>query len=90
MAPPKSEVLQIDPQIVTQGILVMLVAQREDTLNEKDRRPTEVLLSDAGLNISQIAAVMGREYEAVKSAIRRERQKERKRQSGGEVKRPEA
>jgi DNA-directed RNA polymerase specialized sigma24 family protein len=59
------------------GILAMLVDEREERLREnKGARKTELLLADAGLSIEDIAAVMGKKYDAVRMTISRSRFKE--------------
>lgn len=56
------------------GMLSLLVAEREERLNDKkEPRKTEVILADAGLAIGEIAQLMGKNYDAVKQAVRRGR-----------------
>ena len=55
------------------AILAVLIADREDKLSLEEPRKTEVVLSQAGLSLGEIAQVTGRKYETVKSAIRRSR-----------------
>ncbi|MCU1484942.1 MAG: hypothetical protein JWN67_1688 [Actinomycetia bacterium] len=66
----------IPSEVATGALLVLLIAEREERLwPERPRRPTELLLADAGLSLGEIAQVTGRKYEAVKATIRRARQK---------------
>jgi len=70
----KNEALELDQDKALAGVLGLLVAEREERLNDKkDPRKTEVILADAGLAIGDIAKLMGKNYEAVKMAIRRGR-----------------
>jgi DNA-directed RNA polymerase specialized sigma24 family protein len=55
------------------GILAILVAQREDAGVPDGSRKTEVLLSDAGLSIAQIAEAIGKNEPAVRKTIQRAR-----------------
>lgn len=56
------------------GILALLVAEREERLGRGDPPATDVLLADAGLGYGAISRLTGREYQAVKSAVRRGRE----------------
>jgi len=72
MAAKKEEPLQLDQAKALAGVLGLLVAEREERLNDKkDPRKTEVILADAGLAIGDIAKLMGKKYDAVKQAVRR-------------------
>lgn len=76
MAPKKKEEppLALDQDKALAGVLGLLVAEREERLNDKkDPRKTEVILADAGLAIGDIAKLMGKKYDAVKQAVRRGR-----------------
>jgi hypothetical protein len=54
------------------GLLALLIDEREDrTRNSNDAAKTEVLLSNAGLSIEEIAAVTGKKYDTVRMAITR-------------------
>ena len=56
----------------TAGILALLADARENrTKNDKEAVKTEVLLSNAGLSIEDIAAVMGKKYDAVRVSLNR-------------------
>lgn len=57
---------------VLNGVLALLAAERDDRLTDTfDARRSEVVLFEAGMTINDIAAVLGRKPEAVKSTIRR-------------------
>jgi DNA-directed RNA polymerase specialized sigma24 family protein len=54
------------------GILALLIDEREDrTQTQKSAAKTEVLLSQAGLSIEEIAVVTGKKYDTVRMAISR-------------------
>jgi DNA-directed RNA polymerase specialized sigma24 family protein len=70
----KDEALALDQNKALAGVLGLLIAEREERLNEqKDPRKTEIVLADAGLGIGEIAKLMGKKYDAVKQAVRRGR-----------------
>ena len=59
-------------ELLLRALLLLAIADRE----ERDapvsaRRRTELLLSDAGFSLHEIASFTGRPYETVKSTIRR-------------------
>ena len=67
---------RISPDAAVAGVLALLVDARENRVKEdKEAVKTEVLLSNAGLSIADIATVMGKKYDAVKMALRRNRTK---------------
>jgi Sigma-70, region 4 len=55
--------------------LALQIADRDQALLGTDPRRTEVVLSEAGLSIKDIARLTGRNYDTVKTAIRRARAK---------------
>lgn len=58
------------------GILALLVDARETRIkDDKLATKTEVLLDNAGLSIDDIAAVMGKKYDAIRVSIQRSRAK---------------
>jgi DNA-directed RNA polymerase specialized sigma24 family protein len=59
-------------------LLVAMVALQIDDRTEGQRRPTELILADVGLSLSEIATLTGRKYESVKTTIRRARQTDQK------------
>ncbi len=72
IAAKKQEVSPLDPDKALTGILALLVAEREDRLNDRSEpRKTETILADAGLGIGDIAQLTGKNYDAVKMTIRR-------------------
>jgi hypothetical protein len=58
------------------GILALLVDARETRIkDDKLATKTEVLLDNAGLSLDDIAAVMGKKYDAIRVSIQRSRPK---------------
>jgi hypothetical protein len=58
------------------GILALLVDAREMRIkDDKLATKTDVLLDNAGLSIDDIAAVMGKKYDAIRVSIQRSRAK---------------
>lgn len=58
------------------GILALLVDARETRIkDDKLATKTEVLLDNAGLSLDDIAAVMGKTYDAIRVSIQRSRAK---------------
>ena len=55
--------------------LVLQLADREERLSGAAPVRSEVLLADAGLGLGTIAQLTGKNYEAVKAAVRRARTK---------------
>jgi DNA-directed RNA polymerase specialized sigma24 family protein len=56
------------------GILALLVDDREARIKDnKDATKTEVLLDSAGLSLDDIAAVMGKKYDAIRVSLQRSR-----------------
>lgn len=55
--------------------LALQIADRDQALLGTDPTRTEVVLSQVGLSIKDIARLTGRNYDAVKTAIRRARKK---------------
>ena len=56
------------------GILALLVDARETRIKgDKDATKTEILLDNAGLSLDDIAAVMGKKYDAIRVALQRSR-----------------
>ena len=56
------------------AILAILVAEREERLGRGGGAPTELLLSDVGLDYGAISRVIGRPYKTVQTTIRRARE----------------
>jgi DNA-directed RNA polymerase specialized sigma24 family protein len=56
------------------GLVALVAAERDERLAHGiDERPSAVLLADSGLSIAEIASLLGRSPEAVKSTVRRYR-----------------
>jgi DNA-directed RNA polymerase specialized sigma24 family protein len=54
------------------GILALLIDEREErTLGNNSATKTEIVLSQAGLSIEEIAKVTGKKYDTVRMAITR-------------------
>jgi DNA-directed RNA polymerase specialized sigma24 family protein len=53
------------------GILALLAADRDERVEGATPRRTEIILGDAGFSAREIAQLTGREYEAVRSSLRR-------------------
>lgn len=68
----------VSSQSALAGILALLAAERDDRLNgvatDKQRR-TELVLADAGLTASEIAAVLNKKPGTVAKAVSRARAK---------------
>jgi len=60
-------------QLLLAGMLAMQLEARPGDTDKGERRRPEVILLDLGMTIGQIASLTGRNYETVKSAIRRSR-----------------
>jgi DNA-directed RNA polymerase specialized sigma24 family protein len=61
---------------VMRAVLALLADEREARIaNDKGARKTEVLLADAGFSIGDIASLLGKKYETVKTTLRRDRSK---------------
>lgn len=61
---------------VMRAVLALLADEREARIaNDREARRTEVLLADAGFSIGEIASLLGKNYETVKSTLRRGRAK---------------
>lgn len=58
------------------GILALLVEARETRIkDDKQATKTEVLLDRAGLSLDDIAAVMGKKYDAIRVSLQRNKVK---------------
>jgi DNA-directed RNA polymerase specialized sigma24 family protein len=61
---------------VMRAVLALLADEREARIaSDRTARKTEELLADAGFSIGEIAALLGKNYESVKSTLRRRRNK---------------
>lgn len=64
---------------VMRAIVTLLADEREARIaNEKDARKTEVLLSEAGMSIGEIATLLGKKYDTVKTTLLRAKPKQAK------------
>lgn len=67
---------QVSSDAAVAGILALLVEGRETRVkDDKGATKTEVLLSNAGLSIEDIAAVTGKTYDAVRVSLNRANKK---------------
>lgn len=67
---------QIATGTAAAGILALLVDAREARIkDDKGATKTEVLLGNAGLSLEDIAAVMGKSYDAIRVSLQRSRRK---------------
>ena len=71
---PRTEITM--EELVLAG-LVLQIADREERVSSTTPVRSEVLLADAGLGLGTIARLTGKNYEAVKAAVRRSRAKPR-------------
>jgi DNA-binding NarL/FixJ family response regulator len=75
MAKQEKTIPAIDPNQVMLGLLAIQIAEREERIGDGSPRRTEVVLADAGLTLAEIAALTGKNYETVKTTVRRARQR---------------
>lgn len=62
-------------------MLALLAADRDERVEGTTPRRTEIILDDAGFSAREIAQLTGKEYEAVRSSIRRAKQAASKKES---------
>ena len=68
------ETAQLRPEVAIAGVLALLVAEREERVSDrKDLQRTELLLANVGPSNVEIAAVTGKNKDAVRMAIARGR-----------------
>ncbi len=66
----------IDPNRVMLGLLAIQIAEREERIGgDVSPRRTEAVLADAGLTLAEIAALTNKNYDTVKTTVRRARQR---------------
>lgn len=53
------------------GVLALLAADRDERVEGTSARRTELILEDAGFSAREIATLTGKDYEAVRSTLRR-------------------
>jgi DNA-directed RNA polymerase specialized sigma24 family protein len=63
--------IDVTPEQVLLGILALLAAERDERVADATPRKTELILTDAGFSPREIAQLTGKEYEAVRSSIKR-------------------
>lgn len=61
----------LDTGRVMLGVLALLAADRDERVEGSLPRRSEVVLADAGFSAREIATFTGRDYEAVRSSLRR-------------------
>ena len=72
MAKTESELDASDAlQRVALGVLALLIADRDERIEGTAPRRSDHVLADAGFNAGEIAALTGRNPEAVRSSLRR-------------------
>lgn len=81
MAEPASAEL-LDLETAINALLALTVADRESRLNDGPPRRSEVILASAGLSYGQISRLTGRNYESVKTTVRRARETDEKAAKG--------
>ncbi len=57
------------------GVLALLAADRDERAEDLPVRKSELVLAEAGFNAQEIAALTGKNKEAVRSALRRSQPK---------------
>ncbi len=65
--------LPVPPDQVQYALLALYVHDRDVRHFQAEPKRNEVVLSEAGLSLAAIAGVTGRNYETVKTAVRRAR-----------------
>jgi hypothetical protein len=65
--------LPVAPEQVSYAQLALYVHDRDVRLFDAEPKRSEVVLADAGLTLGAIAALTGRNYETVKTTVRRAR-----------------
>jgi hypothetical protein len=69
MAEERSQSLVTDQILL--GILALLAADRDERVEGSKPRRTELILADAGFGPREIAQLLSKEHEAVRSTVRR-------------------
>jgi DNA-directed RNA polymerase specialized sigma24 family protein len=65
---------QPDETTLLRALVALQVAERQDRSSGEAARPSELVLADAGVGLTDIAALTGRKYESVKTTVRRARE----------------
>jgi DNA-directed RNA polymerase specialized sigma24 family protein len=72
MSTSKTEQEAVGLEGVMRAVLALLADERESRIaTDKDARKTEVLLSEAGFSIGEIATLLGKNYDTVRMTLRR-------------------
>ena len=78
MATKKTEQEAVGLDAVMRAVVALLADEREARIaNDKDARKTEVMLADAGLSIGEIATLLGKRYDTVKTTLLRAKPKQK-------------
>jgi hypothetical protein len=64
----------LDTSRIMLGVLTLLAADRDELAEDLPTRRSELVLADAGFTTQGIAKLTGRNYEAVRSSLRRRAQ----------------
>lgn len=64
---------QLSVEQLLAAMVALQVADRDERLTGAAARRTELVLTDAGLGLSDVARLTGRPYDTVKTAVRRAR-----------------
>lgn len=59
--------------MLLRALVALQIAERQERQGADSTRPSELVLADAGLSLSDIADLTGRKYDSVKTTIRRAR-----------------
>lgn len=70
----RNEDSPIDLEVALVGLLALAIADREELMRDRpEARKSEVILSNAGMDATQIARLVGKNVEAVRKTIQRAR-----------------
>jgi hypothetical protein len=61
----------LDTGRVMLGVLALLAADRDERIDGSTPRRSELVLADAGFSAREIATLTARDYEAIRSSLRR-------------------
>jgi hypothetical protein len=64
-----------DLLMTMRGVLALLAADRDDRVDDRKPKRSELVLADAGFKAREIATITGKPYEAIKSSLRRAKEK---------------
>jgi hypothetical protein len=80
--PLESDGAALDASRVLLGVLALIAADRDERIEGTTPRRSELVLADAGFTAREIAKLTGRDYEAVRSSLRRRAQTKTPRAKG--------